>query len=173
MHTLPRTLATVLGFAALSAASTLAFLAPTTTFADPPVAAVVYTAEGAKIGQVVLRGRVSRDPSAKTGWVVLVSAENQGDKPAVVPVETDLDRTVSSPMARVAPMPQVVWKWKETMTLAAHQKMTRRYEVNAEIAATLTADAKTSKADANANAAPGIGLAARVYHGVRFQLARA
>jgi hypothetical protein len=173
-----RTTATFLGFAALGAATSLAALLPRDTFADDPVAEVTLTAKGTRIGAVVLEGKLVEDPTAKGGWVVLVHAVNSGSAPARVAVATEVTRTVSSPMARVMPMPQAIWSEKETLALAPRQAVDRRYEVPADAAAKLTADAKADRERA-AKAKPGAkrggppsldadGMATRVLHGVRF-----
>jgi hypothetical protein len=182
-HDLLRTTATFLGCAALGLTVTLAALAPRATFADGPVAKVALSARGTKLGPVVLEGKLVEDATAKNGWVVLVHAENRGDKAAEVAVATEVTRTVSSPMARVMPMPQAIWTETETLALKAHESVDRRYEVPADAAAKLTADAQAAKDRAartaklakgpkkpQANAAPfdpGV-MANQVVHGVRF-----
>lgn len=174
-----RSLVTFLGCAALGAAVTLALLSPRPTFADGPKPTVELTAEGTRIGAVVLEGKLVQDPKAKTGWVVLVHAENKTNEPTRVAIATEVTRTVSAPMARVMPMPQAVWTEKETLALGALERIERRYELPAAAAAKLTADAQAAQAQkaqakqatGKANAAPPMpfdGMATRVVHGVRF-----
>jgi hypothetical protein len=174
MKASPSTLATFLGCAALGAAVTLTLLAPGDTYADGPTPAVQLTAEGTRIGNVVLEGKLVPDAKAKNGWGVLVRAENKGNEPTRVAIATEVTRTVSAPMARVMPMPQAVWSEKETLALAAHQKVERRYEVSEAAAAKLTADARAAEAlrkaaqqTADKHVRPFDPMA-RVLHGVRF-----
>lgn len=140
-----RSVVTVLGFAAVTAAAGLGVAWPHTTYADGEQPVAEYTPEGYKIGAVVVKGDLVRDTKSKTGWVVVVVANNKSDQVATVALETDLTRTVANPMARVAPMPQTIWNQTDTVTLAAHQQIVRRYDVPASIASQVTT-AKTQDA---------------------------
>jgi hypothetical protein len=162
-----RTIATVLGFASLSAFGTLAVVSPSTTFADP---VVQITAEGTKIDNVLLTGKVERDARAKTGWVMVVTAENKSDKPETCTVTADLQRTVSSPMSRVGPRPQMVWQEKQTLDLAAHEKLTKRIEIAAAVAKQLT---DSAAAEANKPTGQAAMMAVRTFYSVRFGAAQA
>ena len=134
-----RSVVTFVGVAAFTAAAGLAVAWPHTTYADGEQPVAQYTAEGVKIGGVLVKGELVRDTKSKTGWVVVVVANNKSDAVATVSIEADLTRTVASPMSRVAPMPQTAWNTTETLTLAAHQQVIKRYDVPAAIATQVTA----------------------------------
>lgn len=142
-----RSVVTFVGVAAFTAAAGLAVAWPHTTYADGEQPVAQYTAEGVKIGGVLVKGELVRDSKSKTGWVVVVVANNKSDAVATVSIEADLTRTVASPMSRVAPMPQTAWNTTETLTLAAHQQVIKRYDVPAAIATQVTA-AKVADAQA-------------------------
>jgi hypothetical protein len=129
-----RSVATVLGFSMLTAAAGLSVAWPHTTYADGENGIQQKTQDGVKMGDCVVKAQLVRDHASKTGWFVIVVASNKGDGNATVPLEADLTRTVASPMARVAPYPATVWSSNDTITLAAHQQVVRRYEVPAKIA---------------------------------------
>jgi hypothetical protein len=132
---------TVLGFAVATAACTLALGWPTPTHADGASPLVQYMVDGAKVGDLVAKGRIEQDPKAKSGWVVVVTAHNEADRAETVPLETDVTRRTSSPMARVEPPPQIAWSKKQTVTVPAHGEVTLRYDVPATIAPQLAAAA--------------------------------
>jgi hypothetical protein len=161
-----RTIVTVLGFASVSALGTLAITSPSTTFADP---VVQITAEGTKIDNVLLSGKIERDARAKTGWVMVVDAENKSDKAETCTMQAQLQRMVSSPMSRVGPRPQMVWQDKETLQLAAHQKITKRIEIAADVATQLTQNAAAEAKLTGQNAM----MAPRTMYSVRFASAQA
>ena len=142
LHRTLRTLATVTGFAAITAAAALGVAWPHTTYADGAAVVVQYTPEGTRIADVLVKGNLVRDANAKSGWVVVVTAENKSAQAETVLVETDITRTVSQPMARVMPVPQTAWSTTEQVTLAAHQKITKRYEVPAALASQIAASMK-------------------------------
>ena len=154
--------ATVFGFAAASALGTLAFAVPGTTFADP---VVQVTNEGTKIDNVLLNGKLEKDAKSKTGWTLVVTAENKSDKAETVALVADVTRTVAQPMGRVMPMPVSVWQDKETVALGAHEKITKRVEVNAALAKSMN-DAAANEAKLTG---PQAQFAARTYFNVRFQ----
>jgi hypothetical protein len=132
---------TVAGFALATAAATLAVAWPTPTHADGASPLVQYMVDGCKIGDVIARGVLRKDATAKSGWVVLVTADNGADHGEEVPLETDVTRLVMSPMARVPPRPQTVWSTKEQVTVPAHGSVTRRYEIPAAVATQIAAAA--------------------------------
>lgn len=136
---------TVLGFAAATAACTLALGWPTTTHADGASPLVQYMVDGAKVGDVVAKGRVERDPKAKSGWVIVVTAQNEASHAETVPLETDLLRRSMSPMARSAPIPTTAWSRTQTVTVPAHQSVTLRYEVPGPVATQLAAAEQQSR----------------------------
>jgi len=129
-----RSVATVFGFSMLTAAAGLAIAWPHTAGADGENAIQQTTADGTKIGDCVVKATLVRDTSSKTGWVVVMVASNKGDGVATVALEADLTRTVANPMGRVAPYPVTVWSSNESLTLAAHQQIIRKYDVPANIA---------------------------------------
>jgi hypothetical protein len=151
-----RSLATVLGFAAITSAATLTAFWPTATFADDPGQDLVQ--DGTKVNHVVVQGEIVRDKKAKTGWVIEVTAENRGAEAETAELETDLTRVISNPMSRAAPMPTAVMKKKESVTVAAGEKVTRRYDVPAPLAAQMTAkeaaDAAREKAEEKGKSLP-------------------
>src|SRR5262245_25578891 len=124
-----RSVATVIGFAAIASAATLTVFWPKATFAEDPATDLVQ--DGTKVNHVVVSGDVVKDKKSKTGWVIEVTAENRGDEAETAALETDLTRQVSNPMSRAAPMPTAVMKKKETITVAAGEKVTKRYDVPA------------------------------------------
>jgi hypothetical protein len=135
--------ATVAAFAVATAAATLAVAWPATTHADGAAPLATYTVDGWKIGDVVAKGRIERDGSAKSGWTVIVTARNDADHAENVLLETDVTRVSMSPMARVAPRPQTVWSTREQISVPAHGSVTRRYELPAPLAGSIaTAQAK-------------------------------
>jgi hypothetical protein len=145
-----RSVATVLGFAALTSAATLTVFWPKATFADGPNQDLVQ--DGTKVNHVVIDGEVVRDKKAKTGWVIEVTAENRGTEAETAELETDLQRVISNPMSRAAPMPTAVMKKKETITVAAGEKVTKRYAVPAAFAAQMTAQEAADTAREKAEA---------------------
>jgi hypothetical protein len=173
-----RNLLTVLGCAAASAITTLAAVAPSTTFADP---VVQVTAEGTKIDSVLLNGSLVQDARSKTGWVMVITAENKSDKPENCLLVADLDRTIAAPMSRVPPRAMQIWQDKEALTLAAHEKITKRIDVAPAIAAQLTQTARDEvkavaaqkqqnpSADANAMAM----MLPRALYSVKFEAPKA
>src|SRR5262249_55565674 len=137
---------TVLGFASLTAALTLTAFWPKQTLADDDADAMEeFSPDGTKLGHILVKGEIVRDPKAKTGWVVEVTAENTGNASETARLETDLTRTVANPMARAQPPASTVWKQTESITLAAGEKFTKRYVVPAAYGAQLTATANAEE----------------------------
>ncbi len=161
-----RSVVTFVGVATFTVAAGLAVAWPNTTYADGEQPVAQYTAEGTKIGAVLVKGELVRDTKSKTGWVVVVVASNKGDTAATVAIQTDLTRLVASPMSRVAPMPQTAWNTTETLTLAAHQQIVKRYDVPAAIATQVTA-AKVADAAAPQNAKQPPQMRTRISYAVR------
>jgi len=142
--------ATVAAFAVAAAAATLAVAWPTPTHADGAAPLARYGVDGWKIGDVVARGEIKRDGTARTGWVITVTARNDADHTEVVPLETDVTRTTMSPMARVMPRPETVWSTREEVSVPAHGSITRRYELPAAVAAAVAAAKAPKKVPAKA-----------------------
>jgi hypothetical protein len=136
---------TVVAFAVVTATAALALGWPTPTHADGASPLATYTVDGWKIGDVVAKGEIKRDGSAKSGWV---TARNGADHAEDVPLETDVTRVAVSPMARVMPRPQTVWSTREQVSVPAHGAVTRRYELPAELATSIAAAQAAKKAPA-------------------------
>lgn len=134
-----RSIVTVLGFAAFTAAAGLGIALPKTTFADGDAQ---YTEQGTRVQNVLLDGQVVRDKKSSTGWSLVVTAENKSGEATGCEIAVDLTRTSSSPMGRSRPMPSVVWETKDVVSVAAHGKTVKRYEIPAAYAAQLTASAQ-------------------------------
>lgn len=148
-------LLTVLGIAAFTVAAGLGVALPKTTFADGDAQ---YTEQGTRVNQVLLNGQIVRDQKSKTGWSLVVTAENKADEVTGCEIAVDLTRTSSSPMGRSRPMPAVVWETKDVVSVAAHGKTVKRYEIPATYAAQLTA---TAQEQAKQGSAQGDPVAAR------------
>jgi hypothetical protein len=157
----------------VSASVTLGAIWPQATMADDQVDPFAVLADPAtKVGENVrVEGKIERDAKSKTGWVVVMKAENKGDKAETLAVETRLERTVSNPMARVPSMPMTAWQNKETLTLAKGQVVTHRYDLPASIATALTASAAPPAKTAQNAKRPF--MTARTSFGVRFMKADA
>ena len=136
-----RSLATVCAFAAATSAAILTTFWPKVTMADGDESAQSeLTLDGTKVkDDVVVNGDLVRDPKAKSGWIMRVEAENRGQQEATAELETDLIRQVSNPMSRAVPMPTAMLKKKETLTIAAGEKVVRTYEVPVALVAQINA----------------------------------
>jgi hypothetical protein len=145
---------TFAGFAVATLAATLAVSWPTPTHADGASPLATYTVGGWKVGDVVASGEIKADRSAKSGWVVLVTARNEADHPEQVALETDVTRLAVSPMSRAAPFPTTVWSTTEPVTVAAHATVTRRYEIPVAIATQIGAARALAKAPIRAKGMP-------------------
>ena len=131
-----RTLTTIFGFAAVTAAAGFAML-PHTTYADNDKPVVSYTAEGTKIGDIFLKANVVRDSKSKSGFFLVVTAENKSDNVESCEISSELTRTIGSPMARVRPTPQMVFSANDAISVSAHGKLVKKYEIPANVAAQL------------------------------------
>ena len=149
-----RTAMTVLGFATVTMGATLVALSPRTTFAEGDDADRMgeYTADGTKFGNVVVNGQLTKDPHSRTGWSMIITADNQSDDQAKCALETDLTRQMIVPMSRSSPEGTTVMKGKEDITLAAHQKITVRHDVPAWIVEQLNNSDRITRAKAKAQA---------------------
>jgi len=121
--------ATLCAFAIGTTSATLAVTWPTPTHADGASPLIQYMVDGTKINDVIAKGTVHRDPLAKSGWVIDVTAHNDAAHAERLALETDLTRRVGSPMSRVAPQAQTVWSHREDLTVPAHGSVARRYEL--------------------------------------------
>jgi hypothetical protein len=170
-----RSVATVVAIAAMTSAAALTLFWPKATLAEDDDTTAQLTQDGTKVNHVVVSGEVVRDKKAKSGWVLEITAENRGDQEETAELETDLTRQVSNPMSRSSPMPTAVWKKKETITVAAGEKVVRRYDVPSQIAVQIAA-AKNAEAAhekaverANAKGLPYPMPRAETYFGVAFK----
>jgi hypothetical protein len=133
-----RPIATVLGFAAVTAVTTLAVCWPKHTFADPP-----ETFYGAgDVEEVSFTGTVERDTSVKTGWAIKVTFQNSGDSDEPCSLDTELLRGQVNPESRGNPPGTAVWHHIEKVNVPAHESVERTVEVPAYMAAQLTANEK-------------------------------
>ena len=106
------------------------------------------------------KGEIKRDASAKSGWVITVTARNDADHSETVPLETDVTRMTMTPMARVMPRPETVWSTREQVSVPAHGVTTRRYELPVEVATAIAVAKTPKKAPAkNAWATPVVSFA--------------
>ncbi len=137
-----RSIAAVLGVAAVTASLAVTALWPRATFADGDPTTDGVTLDGTKVDDVIVIGELVKEPKSKTGWVVEIEAENRGTAEATADVETDITRQVMNIGARVGPLPTAVWKKKEKLTVGAGAKVVRRYEVPAPLAQKIAASAK-------------------------------
>jgi hypothetical protein len=121
-----RTLVTVTGFAAVTAAATLAVCAPRTTFADGDDADRMgeYTDDGTKFDDIVVKGEIQKDVHSRSGWSVLVTAKNTADHPETLSLETDLDRSFVTPAARVGAEQAMLYSQTQPITVAANATVT-------------------------------------------------
>ena len=153
-------IATIAAFAVATAAATLAVAWPTPTHADGAAPLATYGVDGWKIGDVVAKGEIRRDASAKSGWAVTVTARNDTAHAEDVALETDVTRLMMAPMARVMPRPETVWSTREQVSVPAHGVVTRRYELPADLATAIAAAKAPKKAPIkNAWATPVISFA--------------
>lgn len=135
-----RPLVTVLGFAAATAAITLAMGWSRPTYADPP-----ETFFGAgDVDDLTFTGEVVHDTSFKTGWAIKVTYENRGDRDQTAQMDTELTRQQVNPMSRASPPGLAVWHHKDKVLVAAHDTVVRTYEIPASMAAQLTANDKAA-----------------------------
>jgi hypothetical protein len=146
-----RTLTTIVGFAAVTAALGFGVALPHTTYADNDKPVVQYTPEGTKIGDIFLKGNVVKDAKSKTGWFLVVTAENKSDNVESCEISSELTRTVGSPMARVRPSPQMVFSANDAISVAAHGRLVKKYEIPAPLAAQLTSGSAATAPSPSAN----------------------
>jgi hypothetical protein len=165
---------TTLGFAAVTAAATLAVCWPSHTYADPPE--TFYGFGG--VEDVTFSGEVVRDPSVKSGWAIKVTYENRGDEDEPCTLETELTRAQVNPASRATPPGVAVWHRRDKVTVPAHESVVRNYEVPAWMAVQLTANEKATelrqKLIERESAKPGgYAIETRPYtmYGVAFQKA--
>jgi hypothetical protein len=91
-------------------------------------------------------GTLEHEAKSATGWVLAIEAENPTASEATADLESVITRQITSTMARVGPRPTVMWRKKEKLTVAAHGKTTRRYDVPVSLAGYMTTVAKADDA---------------------------
>jgi hypothetical protein len=136
-----RSLATILGFAAATAAATLAVCWPGRTYADPPETFF----EAGQVDDVTFQGEVARDTTVKSGWAIKVTYDNKGDEDETATIETELTRAQVNPGSRSSPAGVAVWHHKDKVTVPAHESVVRSYEVPQWMAAQLTSNEKAAQ----------------------------
>jgi hypothetical protein len=135
-----RNLVTILGFAASTAAATLAVCWPGRTYADPPER--FY--ENGTVDDVTFNGEVARDASVRSGWAIKVTYENRGDEDETCTIDTELTRTQVNPASRASQPGLAVWHHKDKVTVPAHESVVRNYEIPQWMAAQLTSNEKAA-----------------------------
>jgi len=133
-----RPLATILGFAAITAAATLAVCWPGRTYADPPE--TFY--EAGMVDDVTFSGEVARDATVKSGWAIKVTFQNGGDEEESCTLDAELTRAQVNPDSRATPAGVAVWHHKDKVSVPAHESVVRSYEIPQWMAAQLTANEK-------------------------------
>lgn len=136
-----RQLITIAGFAATTAAATLAVCWPGRTYADPPE---TFFEQGA-VDDITFDGEVTRDGSFKNGWAIKVTYENRGDEDETCTIDTELTRAQINPGSRSSPPGIAVWHHKDKVTVVAHESVVKNYEVPAWMAVQLTANEKAAE----------------------------
>jgi hypothetical protein len=165
-----RTLVTVTGFAAVTAAAALSVCAPRTTFADGDDADRMgeYTDDGTKFGDIVVKGEIQKDAHSKTGWMVLITAKNTADHPETMSLEMDMDRRFTVPEARVPSEQAMLYSQTQPITVAANSTLTISRPVPAWVVPQLETGRRMEAARADAqrkvdNGADFTTLAAVLY----------
>ncbi len=173
-HNKARNLATVIGCAAITAAAGITLGLPAATHAGGKIALQQPAQASPKI---ITEGRVVRDAKAKSGWALEVKARNATGTIQNCTVVAQLTETVSSPMSRVMPIPQVIWEKKPQLEVLPNSEIVRRYAVPAKVALKLAKamPKKTQKAKRSNQAqqvqrkqpSPSLEMAARSFYRVR------
>jgi hypothetical protein len=164
---------TVLGFAAITAATTLVIGWSGRTYADPPETFF----ESGTVDDLSFSGELAHDASYKTGWAIKVTVENRGDEDGTCTLDTELTRAQVSPGSRSSPAGVAVWHRKEKVTVTAHESVVRTYDVPQWMAAQLAANDKSAQIREkmiereNAKPMPNYALSMRPYtmYSVAFQ----
>ncbi len=117
-----RSFVTVVGFATVTATATLALVLPRTTWADDFDDAM-GTVAATRFEQVLVKTHVQRDATSSTGWSLVIDAQNEGDVAQSCAFKTALERTFSTPMARVQSEVTTLLTRVETMSVPAHGKV--------------------------------------------------
>lgn len=117
-----RSIATVVGFATVTATATLALVLPRTTLADD-VDDAMGTVAATRFEHVLVKTRVQRDATSSSGWSLLIDAQNEGDVAQSCEFKTALERTFSTPMARTQSEVTTLLTRVETLSVPAHGKV--------------------------------------------------
>jgi hypothetical protein len=142
MRAMMRKSVTVFGFAAATAAATLAVCWPCRTYADPPETFF----ESGEVDDITFSGEIARDAAMKSGWAMKVTYENRGDEEGHCQIDSELMRAQVNPGSRASPPGVAVWHHKDKVTVAAHESVVKSYEVPAWMAVQLGANEKASEA---------------------------
>jgi hypothetical protein len=166
---------TTLGFAAATAAATLAVCWPSHTYADPPE--TFY--QMGEVENVSFTGELARDKTVKSGWAIKVTYTNQGDEEEPCTLDTELTRAQVNPASRASPPGVAVWHRRDKVMVPAHESVVKNYEVPQWVAVQLTSNEKAAELRQkqidreNAKPAPNYALEMRPYtmYTVAFQKA--
>jgi hypothetical protein len=129
-----RAIATVIGFAAVTATSGLALLTPHVTHADGEDRKGSFVS-----GSVYAYASFEKDDTAKGGWKIVIAAENPGDGPATKDFDIAIEYAVSNPNSRVGAPGQAVWHHNEKITVAAREKKSITVDCPANVSKQLSA----------------------------------
>lgn len=147
----------ITGSAVLSCASVLALVWPAETHADDPAALVTGQAAIArnttKIGPLLASSRLIADDKHPGSWLVEVQVRNPGKTAASAEVEAFLSAVDYNPMARIAPMPQVVWSQKQVVQVGAGETSVARLALPAKLSAAIRKDSAGSNKENGPSAA--------------------
>jgi hypothetical protein len=120
-----RPVVTVVVSAAGAALATLVLAWPSPTYADP---AEMLVGTGV-IEKVTFAGKLERDASVRSGWIVSATFENGGDEDTTGDLDLEVTRASVSPDGRTVPDGSVVWKHREHVVVPAHGHVARSEEV--------------------------------------------
>jgi hypothetical protein len=153
MHRLcrPRALFTLLGSTVATAAVSLCLIWPQSTRAEGSGGPPQPVSPGARLGKVLVEGKLRRDPGSQHGWSVDVTATNPSDQEQACRLVASIMQSRSNPMSRVAARPIVSWEHEEKLLLSANQKLHKSFAVPAELAAALTANESRQAGATRAN----------------------
>lgn len=141
-----RAVVTVLAFAAGTASATLAVVSPRTTFADDEES--LRFSNQTQVGEVRVDALLKRDATLKSGWALVVEAENPTGEAQTCELKTVLERSFITPMARTPSEVTALLQRVESMSVPPRGKARVVREVPAWIAQQLATCEKMAKARA-------------------------
>jgi hypothetical protein len=147
-HSILRQVTVVLALASVTAAFGLAFATPRTTHADDFDELGVARIGGNVLDGVRLSATIARDAKSKTGWSLVVDAENDGDAVKTCALQTAIERSWVTPMARVASEVATLVTRAEKLEVPAHGKAQLRRDVPAWVVEQLATAEKIQRARA-------------------------